>query len=107
MFGSNPVDKPPVTEINLDGERGQIKTPGVGWNHHTDTINFTVKNLQVESSQSDQYCQISLRFVTPWISLSSHNQSKSHLARYLEIKAVRLGRSCTRGDEITLDPSLC
>jgi len=45
MSGSNPVDKPPVTEINLDGERGQIKTPGVGWNHQTDTINFTVKNL--------------------------------------------------------------
>jgi len=47
MSGSNPIKRPPVTEINLDGERGQIKTLGVGWNHQTDTIHFTVKNLQV------------------------------------------------------------
>ena len=35
MSGSNYVKKPPVTEINLDGRRGEIKTPGVGWNHQT------------------------------------------------------------------------
>lgn len=36
----------PATDINLDGERGQIKTLGVGWNPQTDTVNFTVKDLQ-------------------------------------------------------------
>lgn len=56
-----------ATEINLDGERGQIKTLGVGWNPQTDTVNFTVKNLQLNGkfcSLSEQSFRRSLRFMT-------------------------------------------
>ena len=41
---------PPATDINLDGERGQIKTLGIGWNPQTDTVNFTVKDLQISGA---------------------------------------------------------
>ena len=34
----------PAADVNLDGERGQIKTLGVGWNPPIDTVNFTVKD---------------------------------------------------------------
>jgi len=36
----------PAADINLDGERGQIKMLGVGWNPQTDTVNFTGKDHQ-------------------------------------------------------------
>ena len=38
-----------VKEVNLDGEREHIKTLGVGWNPSTDTWNFTVKDLRLNS----------------------------------------------------------
>jgi len=41
---------PPATGVNLDGERGQIKTLGVGWNPQTDTVNFKVKDLQISGA---------------------------------------------------------
>ena len=41
---------PPATDIKLNGERGQIKTLGVGWNPQTDTVNFTVKDLQISGA---------------------------------------------------------
>ena len=41
------VDASATTSIELDGERVQGKTLGVGWNPQTDIINFAVKDFHL------------------------------------------------------------
>ena len=47
---------PPAADINLDGERGQIKTLGGGWNLQTDTVNFRPTRTGFRSYNHGKSC---------------------------------------------------
>jgi len=80
MSGSNYVKKPPVTEINLDGRRGEIKTPGVGWNHQTSdrSHKFYSEKSSIKRKVHKANSTV-LRFITPF-GLASADTIKARIA---------------------------